>query len=250
VTGPANHDFIIALDGSSANGPLSFRVAALPAAGKLYQYAAGQRGPAISVPGTGGADGDGQVIFAPFANGFGNPYSAFSFLANDGEADSLPASVTINILPPGSPIISSFLRNSNGVFQLAFAGDSNTTYCVWASTNLANWEYLGLAAQATPGTFQFQDLSVGTSPQRFYRISTGCGTPVPRLSGNSAKIPGGAFALSFTGGPYWSYRVWASTNLVNWELLGPATETAPGVFRFSDSSATNWPLRFYKAGAP
>jgi hypothetical protein len=136
-------------------------------------------------------------------------------LANDGLADSLPALVTINILPPVSPVISSFLQNSNGVFQLAFAGDSNTTYCVWASTNLANWEYLGLAAQATPGTFQFQDLSVGTSPQRFYRISTGCGTPVPRLSGNSAKIPGGAFALSFTGGPYWSYRVWASTNLVN-----------------------------------
>jgi len=42
----------------------------------------------------------------------------------------------------------------------------------------------------------------------------------------------------------------ASTNLVNWALLGPATETAPGVFYFNDPAAANLPQRFYKAGVP
>lgn len=59
-----------------------------------------------------------------------------------------------------------------------------------------------------------------------------------------------AFRLAFTGATNVAYRVWASTNLVNWELLGPATTSAPGQFLFLDLTATNWPQRFYRATAP
>jgi alpha-tubulin suppressor-like RCC1 family protein len=58
------------------------------------------------------------------------------------------------------------------------------------------------------------------------------------------------FQLAFTGATNATYRVWASTNLVNWELLGPASAFAPGAFLFLDSTATNWPQRFYRATAP
>lgn len=59
-----------------------------------------------------------------------------------------------------------------------------------------------------------------------------------------------AFQLAFTGSTNAAYRVWASTNLLNWELLGQATSPAPGQFLFLDATATNWPHRFYRATAP
>ena len=60
----------------------------------------------------------------------------------------------------------------------------------------------------------------------------------------------GSFALTFSGTSNATYRVWGSTNLVNWEPLGTATSLQPGWFQFLDLTATNWPRRFYKAGAP
>ncbi len=60
----------------------------------------------------------------------------------------------------------------------------------------------------------------------------------------------GEFEVQFSGSTNAVYRLWASTNQVTWRELGVATETAPGVFRFLDTSATNWPRQFYRAGAP
>jgi len=59
-----------------------------------------------------------------------------------------------------------------------------------------------------------------------------------------------AFHLTFTGGTNGAFSVWASTNLADWLWLGPAQPVAPGVFEFFDSSAANWPRRFYRAGTP
>lgn len=75
-------------------------------------------------------------------------------------------------------------------------------------------------------------------------------TPPVFDAGASVWIPGGGFQLQFTGTEGASYRVWASTNLMDWELLGMATATAPGWFQFEDAAATNWPQRFYRATAP
>jgi len=66
----------------------------------------------------------------------------------------------------------------------------------------------------------------------------------------SRVMTNGAFQLAFSGTTNAAYRVWASTNLVNWELLGPAAAPAPGQFQFLDAGATNWPHRFYRASAP
>jgi hypothetical protein len=66
----------------------------------------------------------------------------------------------------------------------------------------------------------------------------------------SGLTPDHAFQLAFTGAINAAYRVWASTNLTTWELLGPASSPAPGVFQFLDAAATNRPMRFYRATAP
>jgi hypothetical protein len=68
----------------------------------------------------------------------------------------------------------------------------------------------------------------------------------PGSSGGSSW----AFGLAFQGSTNASYSIWASTNLLTWSWLGAALETPPGYYQFSDASATNWPLRFYRVTAP
>jgi alpha-tubulin suppressor-like RCC1 family protein len=72
---------------------------------------------------------------------------------------------------------------------------------------------------------------------------------VSASSGWSTNVPS-AFELRFTGNTNATYSAYGSTNLVNWERLGWATKSSNGVFMYLDTTATNWPQRFYRAGAP
>ena len=65
--------------------------------------------------------------------------------------------------------------------------------------------------------------------------------------GNSGTVN---FNLNFFGNSNATYTVWATTNLLNWVNLGTATESSPGQYGFIDTTATNWPQRFYRASAP
>ena len=63
-------------------------------------------------------------------------------------------------------------------------------------------------------------------------------------------LPGGCFQLQFEGLAGASYSVLASTNLTNWEVIGTATETAPGTFEFTDTEAPEPDCRFYRLRSP
>jgi hypothetical protein len=56
----------------------------------------------------------------------------------------------------------------------------------------------------------------------------------------------GGFYLSFSGDSNATYSVWASTNLVDWRVSAPASETSPGQYDFIDLTATNQPQQFYR----
>jgi alpha-tubulin suppressor-like RCC1 family protein len=176
VSGYVNHDLVLALPAVSPDGsPLNFQILTLPAAGTLYQYSAGVRGPAISATNTPVSDAGGQVIFAPGAGQTGNPYASFAYLANDGVYSSSPAAVTVDI---GLPIVPQFTGGDwnpgaagAGSFVLNFSGATNASYSVWAATNLINWVNLGIATEAPPGQYQFTDETVTNWPQRFYQLS-------------------------------------------------------------------------------
>jgi uncharacterized repeat protein (TIGR01451 family) len=250
VSGLANHDLVISLAGKDPNGDvLSYRVSALPPAGTLYQYSNGTRGAAIRDTVSAVADQSGRLVFAPAMNAYGSPYTSLSFVANDGETDSSPAAVVVSISPPTNPTFTSFGFGTNGSYALAFNGDSNTTYCVWASTNFLTWEYLGTAARAGSGAFSFSDASANAFPRRFYRISTGCLAPAAQYFGFSRSADG-SFEVRFAGSQHSAYRIWASTNLTDWQVLGIATEAEAGSYRFLDISAAKLPQRFYRAGTP
>ena len=170
VSGYANRDLVVTLGGTDPDGDsIKFRVTSLPSAGALYQYELGVRGAAITAVDTAVTDAQGRVLFAPAPGGWGSPYSGFSFVANDGLADSLPSSVTIDIILPPRPQITGFSWSDQGTFDLSFSGDSNATYQVWASTNLLNWQVLGTASPLGPGQFKFTDGSATDWPERFYR---------------------------------------------------------------------------------
>lgn len=132
--GYVNQDLIIPVSVTDANHyALTNRISILPALGSLYQYDNGGRGPAISMPDTVITDVSNRVVFVPATNDFGSPYTTFSVVANDGQIDSAPGLITINILrknpaltwypPPityGQPLDATILNaqaNVPGTFQ-------------------------------------------------------------------------------------------------------------------------------------
>ena len=177
VSGLANHNLLLTLLASDPNGDMAgFRVTTLPAQGLLFQYTAGTSGDLISSNGTPVTDAGGRLFFVPAVNASGSPYASFMIVANDGEADSPTAQLTINIAPLVAPSFmnSTININTGGGFQFSYTGDSNTTYCVWASTNLSTWQYLGPGTPVAPGEFFYVDVAATNSPARFYRLTTDC----------------------------------------------------------------------------
>ena len=71
---------------------------------------------------------------------------------------------------------------------------------------------------------------------------------------NPVRLGNGSFQFGFSNlrGP--SYSVLAGTNVAaplnTWSNLGPAVESPPGTFQFTDPQATNYPQRFYRVTAP
>ena len=60
----------------------------------------------------------------------------------------------------------------------------------------------------------------------------------------------GCVALHLAGEPRQIYVVEASTNLVDWEMIGVATERGKGTFEFEDANAAKFPNRFYRTMRP
>jgi len=173
TNGPANRDLVLTLAGTDANGDLlSFRVSRMPTNGTLYQYTNGMRGAILDAADSIVGDANHRIVFAPATNGFGSPYTTFNFLVNDGDVDSLPALITINTAAPVTPAVVGGDWQTNGSFQLVLSGDSNTTYAVWTSTNLANWILLGTASPLSNSWFRYVDVDATNWPYRFYRSGT------------------------------------------------------------------------------
>jgi fibronectin-binding autotransporter adhesin len=67
-------------------------------------------------------------------------------------------------------------------------------------------------------------------------------------------LPNGAWRLTFTNDPAIDFSVFATTNVAapwnEWIRLGSSTQLSPGLYQYTDSTATNYPQRFYKVGSP
>ena len=59
---------------------------------------------------------------------------------------------------------------TNGHVQLLFVAEPGPAYGVEASTNLTDWELIGVAVDHGEGTFGFTDTNAALFPNRFYRV--------------------------------------------------------------------------------
>jgi alpha-tubulin suppressor-like RCC1 family protein len=172
VTSTTNQPLTITLSASDVNSdPLALRITGLPLRGGLFQYNTNGLGERILAADTPVADAQHRVLFVPDLDEVGSPYANFSFVANDGEADSAPGMVTVHIVPP--PRLEAFGFNpAAGAFELNFTGVPSAAYRVWTTTNLVNWQALGAASEDPPGWFHFSDAAATNSPRRFYRVGS------------------------------------------------------------------------------
>ena len=75
---------------------------------------------------------------------------------------------------PAKPVADLSVTYTNGTSRLEFSADDARAYLVEASTNLFDWEALGLAVEDDPqsGEFSFEDVQPGESKPRYYRVIT------------------------------------------------------------------------------
>jgi len=174
-------------------------------------------------------------------NGFINHDLAFALPGTAPDGD--PLSYRILSLPlagtlyqsaggvRGAPISAPNTAVSDPAGQVIFA----------AVTNGTGNPYANLSFMAGDGFY-----NSGTA-----QVTFNIGVPsVPQFGSASGNFGGGSFGLNFSGSSNATYSVWASTNLSAWDLVGPATEAAPGQYQYLDAATTNYPQRFYRASAP
>jgi hypothetical protein len=249
ITATANQDTIIPLSATNADeGSVVFFITSLPVAGKLYQYA-GKGRESLVQPGAAVSDPQHRVIFAPGPNASATPYSQFDFVANDSKGISAPATVTVNLLGPDQPRFIDIRQVAGGSCRLLFEGHANTAYRISASSDLINWQDIGVPVQIGAELFAYEDEQAPQFANRFYRVRISDTPPPPEFTAIERQSDGSCI-VRFSGGAYWPHSVWASSDLFEWQLLGRAEETALGTFQFVDRDASSLSHRFYRASSP
>ena len=71
---------------------------------------------------------------------------------------------------------------ANGHVQLRLAAEPGLIYILEASTNLVDWQKIGIAVDQGDGTFAFEDPNAAKFPNRFYRIVS----PSPGVAGTKS----------------------------------------------------------------
>lgn len=71
--------------------------------------------------------------------------------------------------------------------------------------------------------------------------------PLPMLH---LGVSNGVGVLTFTGGSNLTYRVWASTDLRNWSVVGTPTQVEPGLFTWADVGVKGNPRKFFRVSLP
>ncbi len=123
--------------------------------------------------------------------------------------------------------------------------DSQARLIFAPASAAAGWPY-------TTFTFVVNDQEIDSAPG----TNTVDMIPAFAINVGSLKLTTNkVLSFSFNGITNGTYRVWASTNLTKWTVLGSATQIVTGVFRYSDSGRTlgqgpRPPARFYRVTSP
>jgi VCBS repeat-containing protein len=207
---------------------------------------------------------NGTVGSVTFSNGvvLYNPNGQFGFLKpSQTSADSFLYSVSdqfgASSVGSASVVITapalSHLTVTNGQVHLHILGVPHATCTVLVSSNMVNWIVAGTAVEGAPGSFDYYDTIVAGQPNRFYRVQFSnipltVTTPVPPRIVSTVMQTNRQFLLNFSAAPG-NYNMLGSTNLIQWQILGPAAQVSGIMYQFTDTNAATFPRRFYRVGS-
>ena len=102
-----------------------------------------------------------------------SPYSVV-FIASDGVNPPVSNTITVVVTPASAaPVTLANAAYENGQFHFAILGTgppNGTIGVVQASTNLINWETIGILGSADQPVDSFTDAATADSPRRLYRV--------------------------------------------------------------------------------
>ncbi|HTR42925.1 MAG TPA: beta-1,3-glucanase family protein [Pseudomonadales bacterium] len=74
----------------------------------------------------------------------------------------------------------------------------------------------------------------------------GSSLPSAPTWGSLVRLPNGDFQLEYTNDSTLNFNVYASTNFVDWKMIGTGINLSPGLYQFTDSNASGYKYRFYQ----
>jgi hypothetical protein len=183
------------------------------------------------------------------------------------------STATLTILPPPTTVTlaaSGITTNGATLNGSVYPnGAATKAWFLWGTTtnlgNVTSTTNLGSGTGAVAVSNTLSGLLPGTlyyylvTATNTYGAATTTGTnfvtlDVPRSISGLIQTAPGQFAIQFAGSSNVGYTVLETTNVSlpasNWTVLGPATLLSNNLFQFSDTQATNVPLRFYRLRSP
>lgn len=142
-------------------------------------------------------------------------------------------------------------------------GSPTVAYFEWGATTNLDQQTETAALRADFATNQISTVLTNLAPGNAYSfrmvasnalgIAYGQSRQVqtvspPRLT--ATRVSGNVLQINFAGSPGASYGIYASTNLINWILVGPASGVGSNLFQFVDSLSGNEAARFYRVSSP
>jgi hypothetical protein len=158
-------------------------------------------------------------------------------------------SVTLNLLMPGSILsLSNPVRAGDGFFHFTITGPAGQVLRIDATTDFLSWTPLATVTNVT-GTMEFVDTTSTSFSHRFYRVVVPGLTVQLLMLADPLRSVDGQFHFTVQGPIGQVLRVQAGNDLTNWITLATLTNTS-GTIPYTDSSATGFSRRFYRAIAP
>jgi hypothetical protein len=122
----------------------------------------------------------------------------------------------------------------------------NSTTCSFTLFNVQT----NVTTTNGPGSYRVALSNAATVSLIGSTLATLTVLPQAPIVGARSFLAGGQFQLQFSGFSGVSYTVLGSTNLLHWDTVGPAVQTAPGAFEYIDAGATNHPTYYYRLRSP